>query len=407
MDKWLDNRWFMKIVALLLAVLLYSSVPESTSNKAKDVDVPGENNAETIADVPVKAYYDTENLVVSGIPDTVDVTVKGPNPSVQSAKGLRNFEVYIDLTDAKIGSQTVKLRIKDLSNKLTATLEPAFANITVQEKITKEFSVDAEFNSALIEEGYVAETAIVEPNKVKITGAKDTIERIAYVKATLDMKGTIQQAITKEARIRVLDRELNKLEVVVEPESVSVTIPVKSTSKTVPINVVQKGTPPSGVTINSIDLDVNEATIIASEEVLKSTEAVRVEVDVSKIDKDSILTLPVIISEGIKKVTPELVKVNIKVNKEEGKDFSGLPIKTQGLSEEYKAIFKDPVTAAVNLSIFGPSQTIRQLEASDFSLYVDLSTLDEGEHDVEIKVNSSSDVNWKLEKNNAKLTITK
>ena len=41
MDKLMDNPWFIKILALLLAVLLYSSVP-NTGKKITDVNVPGE-----------------------------------------------------------------------------------------------------------------------------------------------------------------------------------------------------------------------------------------------------------------------------------------------------------------------------------------------------------------------------
>ena len=67
MDKLMDNPWFIKILALLLAVLLYSSVPH-TGKKLTDVNVPGEQSTETINNIPVKVYYDTENLVVSGIP---------------------------------------------------------------------------------------------------------------------------------------------------------------------------------------------------------------------------------------------------------------------------------------------------------------------------------------------------
>lgn len=161
MDKLMDNPWFIKILALLLAVLLYSSVP----HKGNDVNVPGEQATETIEDMPVKVYYDTENLVVSGIPNTVDVTLKGPITHVQSAKALRNFEVFVDLTDAKIGKQKVNLKVKDLSDKLKVTLKPASVNVTIQEKITKEFKVDAEINRSQIEEGYTAEQPIVEPKK--------------------------------------------------------------------------------------------------------------------------------------------------------------------------------------------------------------------------------------------------
>ena len=86
---------------------------------------------------------------------------------------------------------------------------------------------------------------------MKITGAKDVIDRISYVKATLKEKNKLKETFTDEANIQVLDKDLNKLDVEVDPEKVKVTIPVKNNSKTVPINIMRKGTPPDGITINS------------------------------------------------------------------------------------------------------------------------------------------------------------
>ena len=81
MDKWFDNltdsRWFMKVVALVLALLLFVSVYDGS--KTNDINVPGDEQTDTISDIPVKSYYDTENLVVTGVPATVKVTVKWSN----------------------------------------------------------------------------------------------------------------------------------------------------------------------------------------------------------------------------------------------------------------------------------------------------------------------------------------
>ena len=245
MDKLMDNAWFIKILALLLAILLYFSIPNSGS-QSREVNVPGENSTTVISDIPVKVYYDTENLVVSGIPDTVEVTIRGQQTLVQSVKALRNFEVFVDLTNAKIGTQKVDFEIRDLSDRLDATIEPKSANISIQEKVTKEFSVEAEFNTDLIEEGYAAGVPNLDPKKVKITGAKDIVDRIMYVKAAIESKEGINETFTQEAQIQVLDKELNKLRVTIEPDTVKVTIPVKAQSKTVPIEIVKKGTLASG-----------------------------------------------------------------------------------------------------------------------------------------------------------------
>lgn len=405
MDKLMDNPWFMKGVALLLAFLLFTSVPNVKSNKATDENVPAQQNLDTITDVPVKSYYDTENFVVSGVPETVDITIEGPRSIVQTTKSLKDFEVYVDLSNANIGNQKVNIKIKDISDKLNVTIKPASANVTVQEKVTKEFKVEAEFNRDLLEDGYNAEAPEIKPNKVKITGAKEDIEKISYVKATLDLEGPIQDTVSQEANILVLDRDLNKLNVIVEPKTVEVTVPVKSSSKTVPIEVIQKGTPKEGITIESITLDIKEAKIIGKDDVIKAAEKVRVEVDVSKISEDLELTLPVIISDGITKVTPEVVKATVLVQKDEEKTISNVPINPQGLAESYNLVFNDPVSGKISLSVSGPGDTLRQLTAADFNFLINVANLGVGNHEVPILANGPSNVSWKLEKETAKISI--
>lgn len=407
MDKLMDSRLFMKIVALLLALLLFTTVNFESQNKKglSDGAISSKLGTETIEDVPVTVIYDEENLVVTGIPEMVNVYVEGPNAIVQTTKTLRNFEVFVDLSDAQIGEKRVPIQIKDISDKLKVSLDPSYANVSIQERVTKEFKVEAEYNRTIIEEGYVAEQPTVEPNKVTITGAKDVIDRISYVKATIDDRGTINQTITREATVLVLDRELNKLPVIVEPETVQVTLPVKSSNKTVPIHVVQKGALPSGTTIDSIDLDVSEAMIIASEEVLKKTEHVRVEIDLNQITNNVDLNLPIIISDGIIKVEPRSVNVRVRVKKEEEVTLSKLPIKSKGLAEKYQLTFLDPFNGHLSLTVFGPSETVKKLRASDFELSVDTSNLAEGEHEVKVHVNGPDNITWKVIQETVKVNI--
>lgn len=406
MDKLMDNPWFIKILALLLAVLLYSSVPHS-GKKITDVNVPGEQSTETITNIPVNVYYDTENLVVSGIPSNVEITLKGPLTHIQSAKALKNFEVYVNLTKAKVGKQKVKLKVRNLSDKLTATVNPSSVNVSVQEKITKEFKVEAEFNKSQIEEGHSAGQPVVEPDKVKITGAKSVIDRITYVKAVLEEKNKLRETFKDKANIQVLDKDLNKLTVKVEPETVEITIPVTINSKTVPINIVRNGTAPEGVTIESIDIDEKEATIFGSESVLDKTEKVRVEVDLSKITDNTTLTLPVIISNGITKVTPQTVKATVVVKKQEEKTISDVPVTIKGLPDEYEATINDPGNQMIDILVNGPASAVTRVKPKDFNVYIDLSDLEEGEHDVDIHVEGPPDLKMKPTKSSAKITINK
>ncbi|WP_226679370.1 CdaR family protein [Mesobacillus jeotgali] len=407
MDKWMDNPWFIKVVALVLAVLLFGSVPKNDPDKPGDVNVPSDEKVETVEDVPVKRVYDTDTLVVSGVPETVTVTLQGPKNLVQQAKTLRNFEVFVDLTEAELGNQRVPITIKDVSDRLTVTIEPGYANVSIQEKVTKEFRVEAEFSGNIVEEGYIAEKPEVKPNKVQITGAKDVVDKITFVKATVNSSGKISETITREASVLALDKDMNKLNVVVEPQVVEVTIPIKSSSKKVPIDIVRKGTPPSGVTIDSITLETKEAEIIADPGVLEEFDNVRVEVDVSKIDEDTEITLPVIIGEGIVKVSPETVKVVVKVTKASEKSISNVPIEIDGMGEDFEVNFLDPANGQTNLTVSGPSDIVSALSSDDFKILIDVSELDEGNHEVDMKVKAPQNITWKLAKEKANISVAK
>lgn len=403
-DKFIDNPWFIRILALILALLLFENVYEEKNETA--VNVPQDHETETIENVPVKIYYDTENLVISGVPETVTVSLSGPKSSLQQARIQRGFEVYVDLTEAEIGTQQVPIQVKDISDKLNVRVDPDTASVSVQEKVTQEFSVEAEFNSNLLAEGYLSDKAVVNPNKVKITGAKNIIDSISYVKATLDVKGPIKETLTREADILVLDQELNKLNVVVEPKQVDVTIPVRVSSKKVPIQLVQSGTLPTGVNIQSVTLDKQEATIIGEADVLNNVQSVRVELDISKIEEDTDITLPVILSKGIVAVDPKTVNVKVKVSKTDNKTLSNIPIKVQGLSEQYTVSFREPESGTTSLRLSGANESMEEVDASSFTIYIDASNLQEGDHEVGLHVDGPEGVNWQLEKDKVGISIT-
>lgn len=428
----IGKNWFTKVLSLAFALLLFSYAYDPNESST-DVNVPGDSETVILEDIPVTAYYDTENVVVTGIPKTVTVTLRGPTVHIQQAKLKKDFEVYVNLANANLGSKTVPLQIKNLSDKIRATIDPETIKVTVKEKVTQEFNVEAEFSSNAIAKGYAAGTPKIEPKTVKVTGAKDEIEKIAYVKANVNLDGNTNEAVSQQAKVSVLDGSLNKLNVQVEPEIVEVNIPVKRTSKTVPINIVEQGKPQDGITIDSITLDTKEATITGPEDVLKDVESTRVEVDLSKIEKDEELTLPVIISNGVTSVDPELVKVTVKVTaaqqeqekeqkedeqenqdseeaatteKTETRTLSNVPITIKGLNSDLEATIAKPNSSSTSLRISGEQNRVRELSVSDFNLYIDLTGMDDGEHEVPIKVNGPDNIDWELATNTASVSIT-
>lgn len=401
----MDNKWFIRIVALFLALLLYVSVSIENNDKNKDVKQKVENDV--VENMPVELIYDQQNFVVNGAPETVDVTIDGPKSLVKSTKNLKDFTVYIDLSDAEIGKQRVKLKYKDLSDKLTAKISPAYATVDVQEKVTKEFKVDAEFNTNLLASGFESESPIVDPKVVKITGAKNVIDQITYVKATIDTKKEINQTITRNAKVQVLDKSLNKLDVEVDQDTVEVTIPVKNPSKTVPITVNPIGDEKDGVVINSITTEPKSIKIYGRNDVLKDINAISVDVDISKYDKDTEFDVHLKVPKGVNKIEPEVVRVKLNISdKEEEKTIRDIQVSSTGMNENYTMQFLSPANGMVDLTVMGKSNLLKAISANDFNILMDLSGLAPGDHDVNLKVEGPNDVSWELSNKTVKIRLT-
>ncbi|MFI8577959.1 YbbR-like domain-containing protein [Rossellomorea aquimaris] len=406
MDKFMESRWFMRIVGLMLAFILYLSVNfDDIQKTANNNNGNSQDAIETIQDVPLEVFYDRENLEVSGLPDTVNVTVEGSKAIVQQAKQVKDFRVYVDLNDIGIGEHQVKIKIDNISEKLDVKLDPDTVNISVQEKVTEEFTIEPQFNESILSNGYEAEGLAVDPKTVKVTGSKDEVERIAYVIATLDLDEEINENVTREARVQVLDREYNKLDVQIDPEVVDVTVSVVNKSKSVPVTIKQKGSLPEGTTLESISIDPKEATIFGRQDVLDTVEELLAEIDLSKITKDSTITVPLALQDGLNKVAPEEVKVKVDVNTTEEKSLSGLEITPQGLAEEYEYTIMSPEEGVVDVAMIGQNAQVSKVTKEDFSLALDLSGLEPGEHEVEIEAEGPEDIEWTLSQQTVKVEI--
>lgn len=410
MDKLFDNRWAMKIIALLLALTLYLSTNiDNTANQAETTAFPSLSNrdTETITDVSVSAYYDRENLVVSGIPQTVVVTMEGPTSIVKPAAVQREIEVFVNLTDLQIGTHEVPILYQNVSDKLDVIIEPPVANITIHEKVTRDFPVEVDFiNRNKIEEGYQPEQPIVKPNIVKVTGAKELIDRIALVKARVDLDG-INESIEAESTVTVYDRDGNVLNVEVEPPVVDVSVPITSPYKNVPFRVNRKGTLENNLSITNIEPLTKEITIYGPKNVIDKIEFLdNISIDLSEITETTELEVKVPVPEGVRRVVPETVSIRVEVEREEEKTFPNLSIRSVGLPDNLVLNFLDPETGRLDLTVLGSPTVLADLRSNEMDLYINVTDLGVGEHEVSLEVNGPQNVTWEVSQSTIKVNLT-
>lgn len=319
MNKFFDNIWALRITAMVLAVLFFVYAKSEQDNVQSTIP---RNDVDIITQVPLEVYYDTENLIVTGLPQTVDVTIEGPMQIVLKTKLTKDFKVFIDLNSMLIGEHRVPIQHENFSPKLDVSIEPAFVDIVIEEKVTKEVRVEPEMNNGLIASDHQLTGITVEPDTVLVTGAKSIIDSIEYVKATVSAERNTKSAFEQESPVKVLDRNLNKLDLLVIPDTVNVKVDISATSKEVPVKIIQKGTPKQGVTINNITSETKKIRVYGQKSVIDVITELVVEFDVSEIEKSGIYEVKLVIPAGATRLSSETIKVqaNITTTKTENEN---------------------------------------------------------------------------------------
>ena len=311
----MDSKWTLRLTALGLALLLFFTV-RSESNPAQ-TDGDGSNSEgsfEIIRDVPVEAFYDDATLIVTGIPETVDVTIQGSSKDVTQATLFKDFTVFADLKSLDIGQHQVALQHENLSDKLTVTIEPALVEVTIDEKVSKEFTIEPEINTRLIGENFALKSLQVEPNKVMVTGGKAIIESINAVKATASPEGVVNEDFAQVVNVKVLDRDLNRLNVTTSPEQVEVSVALEAYSKHVPLVLTEKGELPDGLKIDDISLKEQTAKLYGTKAFIESLAEYAIEIDLNDITKSGTQKIDIPLKDGITSVEPKSVSVQIDVS---------------------------------------------------------------------------------------------
>lgn len=421
MDKLMDNPWFLRITALLLAVLLFFTVQsemESTNNEESS-DI-----TDVIQEIPVEVYYDDNNLIVTGVPLTVDMKITGPRAIVMRAKALQDFTVFVDLRNTTIGEHVVRIQHENVSDKLQVELDSTNITVNIEERISMEFDVEPEINERLLEENFVLKSMKTDPDRILVTGPKSVIENIEFVKATVSAEQGLRESFSQKVNIRVLDRNLGKLEnLIIEPEQVKVTVEVEEYSKEVPIKVRQKGSPKEGVTINDLTPNITTVRLFGSRSVIEELETIFLDVDVSALDATETVPIKVPVPKGVSRVSEKEVKVKVDVTpapkedeeKEEttqvepgenaevdtgsevtSRMFADMKVEVRGLNDEDTYTFTQPESGQLNLTIQGEDLLINRLSASDFQVFVDASNVETGENQLDVTVEGPENVTWTL-----------
>src|SRR5699024_11814593 len=121
MDKWFDSKWFIRVVSLAFAILLYIVVNFEQATTHQDARIPGgidTDRIQTLHDVPVNIKIDSEKYVVSGAQEFASVSFEGPNSVLIPTVMQRISVFYIILRGRDEGPHTVEILYSNVTEEL-------------------------------------------------------------------------------------------------------------------------------------------------------------------------------------------------------------------------------------------------------------------------------------------------
>lgn len=409
LDKLLNSPWFVRILALFLALMLYTAVNMETTQPSKSSSIiPGANvEQDTLSNVPLNTYYERDQYAALNVPAGVTVHMKGPGSTITTTKRQNNYEVFLDLNGLEPGTHEVSVGYRGFSNKLDIRVEPSTVEVEIQEKISTAFPVTIQYlNNNELKDGYTLGEASITPPEVTVTGARGFVESISILKTFVDVQGASED-IDQNFPVKAYDQNGNLLDLQLEPSVVNVNVPVIAPNKTVPLIINREGQLQEGLSIQSFEVSEEEVTVFGEKEELEAIEVINnINFDITEITEDVVREIKVPVPNGAKSVQPEFIEIRIDVEPEESKVINDIPISVIGLSNDLTISFISPEQQQASLEVYGTESVLSEVALEDFHLVLNLNGYTQGEHEVGIEVFGPNNVRWELNQEKATVNIT-
>ena len=394
LNKYLSKPNFLIYLSLILALIAFLLIDNKVVNLV-------ENEAEIIKNIPVNIIYNEEAFVVENVPEEVDITITGRKSDIYLAKQLGDFRVELDLSKyTEPGTYKVKFTYSKSIESVNYNLDPSYVTVTIKDKVSEVHSVTYDLINDDLDGKLSVNKVTLDSNEVIIKGSQDVLDKIASVKALVDVTDSKYDSAGTYEICNIPLVAYNKKGKIVEnveivPSTLSGTVELKSYKQSVPLNITTTGKLVSGRAIAS--LTINNASsytvdIYGEENDIKKITSVPVDINIDGLGKESTKTYNVTINKpnGVRYISTKNVTINVTFGDEEQKtiDIHDIGFKDGSIPDGYTANIIS--NSATSVQVTGVKSNISNITESDINAYVDLSGLGEGTHEVEVKIDNNN-----------------
>ena len=385
-----DAGW--KLLSVFIAICLWFIVinienPVETRIFTANLDIINASYAEEAGKTITNAD-EIENTKVS-------VRLRGKRMVLDKIQQNKSFSAYIDISSIDMDSSPdeVSLPVKIKTGLLasdyvdTEYITPSDVDVFLDENVSKDFKVEAIFNGS-VETGVSVSSDTIDPEYVKVYGAKGDVLNVASVKAAVNLDSPHNgQKVT--STLAAYDADGNILDNVYISRDVAVVTLKMETERKIPVQAQYTGEPADGCSVGKVTLSPNYVYISGSPDILSNIMYITLpDVDITGSTADVIRTYDVsaYIPQGAEVASNSdgRITVTIEITGREEHDisFNSDDIQITGTAQGTAEIEKD----TFNIEVSGSGVT-----DDNISYSLDVTDLTPGEHRVQIDVSLPDD----------------
>lgn len=388
MSKKKNKNSTVKILALFISILLWSYVRgEDTSptiREFKGVDVAILNE---------KLLNDSGLVLVEPKEIKVNVKVSGRRSDVSSIS-KEDISAQVDLANARKGTNSIQIKVDPPLKVSLYDVSPRNASFEIDSMIT--VKRDVELNVAESSSGDSIKDYTISPKTIEISGPSTSINKISKVIVDIDVDKMDSNGIMK-LPVKIIDSKGDQIkDVTSNIDMVEVSISLIK-SKKVNIKTKLSGSLKEDYKISSISVEPKTVIIKGLEKDIKNIEDIETEdINLTEIDESGKINTTLKLPDGVQvEAGKENVLVDIKLEKTTRKEIKidRDQISLENVKQGFQAKIDESVDLQnIDVKIKGNKTILDSLSPRDIKLTLDLDTLEEGVHLVEVKLVPVQDI---------------
>ena len=324
-------------------------------------------------------------LVVTNVDaETLNIRFVGKRNTVTKLSD-KNMTATVDLSEI-IKDDTRMAGVYQLSYDLAydgaslpngvsiASASKSYISVTVEKLDSVIIPVRGVYNGG-VGEGYSAETPVVSPETITVSGPQAVVTKIAYAQATLE-RANLTKSVTEAVPLVLYDDDDNVIEsddLILSQDTVNITLSVLMI-KEVPLYVNAVYGASAGESNTKITIDPVSVTLSGDPEILSEINQIVIgTIDFTRFASTTTETFPITPPNDVKNVTGELTaEVTAEVFQKSTRRILASNIEITNVTEGYE---ESLITQNLDVTIRGDKDVLDKILSENIRVVADLAEL--------------------------------